>query len=74
MKLPEVDDAFAKKSGPFNTAKELREDIARELTAQQDRQAVDQLKGRSTRRAGWQEQGAGAGCADNRRSTGVVGA
>ena len=44
VKLPEVDDAFAKKSGPFNTAKELREDIARELTAQQERQAVDQLK------------------------------
>ena len=39
-------------------------DIARELTAQQDRQAVDQL-GTIYSAAGWQEQGAGAGCADN---------
>ena len=44
VKLPEVDDAFAKKSGPFNTAKELLADIKRELTAQKERQVMDQLK------------------------------
>lgn len=44
VKLPPVDDAFAKKSGPFNTAKELLDDIKRELTAQKDRQVMDQLK------------------------------
>lgn len=44
VKLPPVDDAFAKKSGPFNTAKELLDDIKRELTAQKERQVMDQLK------------------------------
>lgn len=44
VKLPPVDDAFAKKSGPFNNAKELLDDIKRELTAQKDRQVMDQLK------------------------------
>ncbi|MFZ1458565.1 MAG: trigger factor [Candidatus Saccharimonadales bacterium] len=44
VKLPEVDDAFAKKSGPFNTAKELTDDIKRELTAQKERQVTEQLK------------------------------
>ncbi len=44
VKLPAVDDEFAKKSGPFNTAKELLDDIKRELTAQKERQALDQYK------------------------------
>ncbi len=44
VKLPDVDDAFAKKSGPFNTVKELLDDIKRELTAQKERQAQDMLK------------------------------
>ncbi len=44
VKLPEVDDAFAKKAGPFDTVKALRADIERELTAQKERQALDQYK------------------------------
>ena len=44
VKLPSVDDAFAKKSGPFDSAKELRADIERELTAQKEREALDKLK------------------------------
>lgn len=42
--LPEVDDEFAAKVGPFTTAKELRDDIKREITAQKEREATDQLK------------------------------
>lgn len=42
--LPEVDDALAKKAGPFDNAKEFRADIKRELTDQKERQALDQLK------------------------------
>lgn len=42
--LPKVDDAFAKKSGPFDTAAELKADIKRELIAQKDRTASDKLK------------------------------
>lgn len=44
VKLPEVDDAFAKKSGPFDTVKALRQDIERELTEQKKRLANDKLK------------------------------
>ncbi|MGB3023237.1 MAG: trigger factor [Candidatus Saccharimonadales bacterium] len=44
VKLPDVDDAFAKKSGPFNTAKELLDDIKRELVSQKERQTLDMLK------------------------------
>lgn len=43
-KLPEVDDAFAAKSGPFKTVKELKDDIKRELTAQKEREAGEKLK------------------------------
>ena len=42
--LPEVDDVFAAKVGPFTSAAELRKDIKRELTAQRDREATDKLK------------------------------
>ncbi len=42
--LPAVDDAFAKKAGPFDTAKALRDDIQKELTAQKQRQAMEQQK------------------------------
>ncbi len=44
VKLPEADDAFAKKSGPFDTVAALRADIERELTAQRDREATDRHK------------------------------
>lgn len=42
--LPEVDDVFAAKAGPFKTAKEMKDDIKRELTAQKEREATDKLK------------------------------
>lgn len=42
--LPEVDDAFAAKAGPFKTVKELREDIERELTKSREREADDTFK------------------------------
>lgn len=42
--LPEVNDEFAAKVGPFTTPEELREDIKREVTAQREREATDKLK------------------------------
>jgi trigger factor len=42
--LPQVDDEFAKKAGPFKTVAELRADIKRELTAQKEREATEKLK------------------------------
>lgn len=43
-KLPEVDDEFAKKSGPFETVKDLKVDIKRELTDQKEREVKEKLK------------------------------
>ncbi len=42
--LPEFNDEFAAKTGPFTTMEELRDDIKREVTAQQEREAADALK------------------------------
>ena len=42
--LPEVDDEFAAKCGPFTTPDELRADIKRELTTQKEREAGEKLK------------------------------
>ena len=42
--LPEVDDKFATKAGPFKTVKELKDDIKRELTASREREADDKFK------------------------------
>lgn len=42
--LPEVDDAFAAKCGPFATVVELRDDIKRELIAQKEREGNEKLK------------------------------
>ncbi len=42
--LPAVDDELAKKVGPFETVKAMRDDIQRELTAQKEREATDKLK------------------------------
>lgn len=42
--LPEVDDAFAAKAGPFKTVAELKADIKRELTAQKEREAREKQK------------------------------
>lgn len=42
--LPELTDEFAAKVGPFTSAKELRDDIKKEITAQKEREANDTLK------------------------------
>jgi trigger factor len=42
--LPEVDDKFAAKGGPFKTVKELRDDIKRELSEGKEREATDKFK------------------------------
>lgn len=42
--LPEVDDEFATKSGPFKTIAELRSDIKRELIIQKGRESSEKLK------------------------------
>lgn len=42
--LPTLDDAFAAKAGPFKTIDELKKDIKRELTAQKEREALEQQK------------------------------
>ena len=42
--LPKVDDEFAAKCGPFTDAKQLRDDIKREITAQREHEATEQLK------------------------------
>ncbi|USN97070.1 MAG: trigger factor [Candidatus Nomurabacteria bacterium] len=42
--LPEVNDAFAAKAGPFKTVKELRDDIERELAKSHEREADDKFK------------------------------
>lgn len=42
--LPEVNDEFAAKSGPFTSIKELKDDIKRELTTQKEREATEKLK------------------------------
>lgn len=44
VKLPELNDEFAAKAGPFTTVEELRDDIKREITAQREREATDELK------------------------------
>ncbi len=43
-KLPEVNDDFAAKAGPFKTVEEMKADIKRELTEQKEREAVEKLK------------------------------
>jgi trigger factor len=42
--LPEINDAFAVKAGPFKTVAELRSDIKRELTNQKENEAREKLK------------------------------
>lgn len=42
--LPEVNDEFAAKCGPFTSVAELKDDIKRELTGQKDREAIEKLK------------------------------
>ena len=42
--LPELNDEFASKTGPFKTLADLKADITRELTEQKEREALDKLK------------------------------
>jgi trigger factor len=42
--LPKLDDEFAKKAGPFKTAKELKDDVKRELKTREEQNANEQLK------------------------------
>jgi len=42
--LPKLDDEFAKKAGPFESLKELKDDIKHELTIQKERQAGEKFK------------------------------
>jgi trigger factor len=42
--LPEVNDEFAAKAGPFTSVAELKDDIKRELTAQKEREAKELQK------------------------------
>lgn len=44
VKMPEADDKFAAKVGPFKTLADLKDDIKRELAEQKERQAEDELK------------------------------
>lgn len=44
IELPELNDEFAAKAGPFTSFEELRDDIERELKAQKEREASDVLK------------------------------
>ena len=42
--LPELNDEFAAKAGPFTSMKDLRKDIQAEMIAQAERKATDDLK------------------------------
>ncbi len=44
LKLPELNDEFAAKCGPFTDVKELKADIKREITVQKEREAKEKLK------------------------------
>ena len=44
LTLPEVNDEFAAKCGPFSDVKELKSDIKREIAAQKEREATEKLK------------------------------
>ena len=44
LKLPELNDEFAAKCGPFTDVKELKADIKREITTQKEREAKEKLK------------------------------
>lgn len=43
-KLPELDDAFAKEVGPFETVADLKKDIKTELERQKEHEATNKLK------------------------------
>ena len=44
IELPAIDDELAKKAGPFESLKELKDDITREVTAQKEKEAGEKLR------------------------------
>lgn len=44
LELPAIDDELAKKAGPFESLKELKEDIKREVSAQKEKEAGEKLR------------------------------
>jgi len=42
--LPAIDDELAKKAGPFESLKELKDDIIREVTAQKEKEAGEKFR------------------------------
>ena len=44
IELPEVDDELAKKAGPFENIKELKDDIKREISAQKEKESGEKLR------------------------------
>ena len=44
IELPAVDDELAKKAGPFESIKELKDDIKREISAQKEKEAGEKLR------------------------------
>ncbi len=44
LELPKVDDELAKKAGPFENIKELKDDVKREISAQKDKEAGEKLR------------------------------
>ena len=44
IELPEVDDELAKKACPFESIKELKDDIKREISAQKEKEAGEKLR------------------------------
>ena len=44
LELPKIDDELAKKAGPFESLKELKDDIKREVSAQKEKEAGQKLR------------------------------
>ena len=44
LELPVIDDELAKKAGPFESLKELKDDITREVTAQKEKELGEKLR------------------------------
>jgi len=44
LELPAIDDELAKKAGPFESLKELKDDITREVTAQKEKELGEKLR------------------------------
>ena len=44
LELPAIDDELAKKAGPFESLKELKDDIKREVTAQKEKELGEKLR------------------------------